>query len=181
MERWIRRKIPGDESGVRFNHVIVWRYKVFWTVMMQHEDWADDGWTTSMNDPSRRLLKAGWTLRSFLSVVTKTPRFTDYVVPFFVALVPFFLCVWGFFTPGSAPQLKTDSIQPLLGPREPPRLDCHSKGIVSVNDTPSYAQPSMFNQNAELHSAPNDCEPPALQEVEPPHTLWVVHPSRFQI
>ena len=181
MERWINRRISWDESVKGFQHVIVWRYRVFWTMMMKDENWGDEEWTISLNDPSRRLLKAIWTLRAFFSVAAKTPRFTDYVVPFFVASVPFFLCAWGFLTLGSAPQPKTDSIQPLLGPREPPRLDCHSKGIVSVNDTPSYALPSMFNQNAELHSAPNDCEPPALQEVEPPHTLWVVHPSRFQI
>ena len=37
-----------------------------------------------------------------------------------------------------------------------------------------------LDQNAELRSALNDCEPPALQGVELPHALRAAHPAGFK-
>lgn len=98
MERWINRQIAWDEFDMEFSHWISWRYWVFWTMVKQHKNWDDEHWIRSDNDPDNKLQKASWTLRAFLSVATKTPRFTDYVVPFFVASIPFLLSVWNFLS-----------------------------------------------------------------------------------
>lgn len=103
MEHWINRQISWDEFDMEFQHWIMWRYGVFWTMLKQHKTWEAEQWTASENDPNNKLQKASWTLRAFFSVATKTPRFTDYLVPFFVAAIPLLLCVWNFLSSKTGP------------------------------------------------------------------------------
>lgn len=95
MERWINRQILWDEFDMEHTHWISWRYGIFWTMLMQHKAWHEEECRKSDNDPDSKLQKVSWTLRAFFSVATKTPRFTDYLLPFFVASIPFALCVFG--------------------------------------------------------------------------------------
>lgn len=103
MEHWINRQISWDEFDMEYHHWISWRYGIFWTMLKQHKEWENEQWTTSENDPNNKLQKASWTLRAFFSVATKTPRFTDYLVPFFVAAIPLLLSVWSFLSTKPGP------------------------------------------------------------------------------
>lgn len=105
MEHWINRRISWDEYDMEFKHWISWSYGVSWTMLKQHKEWEAEQWTESENDPNNKFLKAFWTLRAFFSVATKTPRFTDYLVPFFVAAIPLLLGVWNFLSTKPSPTI----------------------------------------------------------------------------
>ena len=95
MGRWILQRFPQDEFN-EYRQWIFWRYGILWTLRIQDKNWEEDRWLDALQDPKSKLLKALWTLRGFLSVATKTPRFTDYVVPFFVAAIPMLLSIWNY-------------------------------------------------------------------------------------
>lgn len=97
MRSWILQRFPEDEFD-EYRNWIFWRYGAFWSLCVQHKEWDEDHWKTSPQDPKSKLLKAAWTLRAFFSVAATTPRFTDFVAPFFVALLPLLLAAWSVFT-----------------------------------------------------------------------------------
>lgn len=97
MGRWIRNQIPTDEFE-QYSYYVVWRFGVLWALYYEDHHSGQDTWHSSKRGPNRALSKGLWTIRAFTSVATKTPRFTDYVVPFFVAAIPLILCFQGFFT-----------------------------------------------------------------------------------
>lgn len=93
MTRWIFSRFSWNEYDTDFTHHIFW-HGFFWSLCENHKDWDPEQWVTADIEPKNKLLKSVWTVRAFLSVATKTPRFTDYVAPLFVALLPALLCVW---------------------------------------------------------------------------------------
>ncbi len=101
MRRWILKRFPQDEFD-EFRQWIFWSYGILWSLRVQHKDWEEEHWSPSSRDPKSTLRKALWTFRAFLSVATKTPRFTDYLVPFFVASIPLILSIWSFLVSRSS-------------------------------------------------------------------------------
>ena len=91
MRRWISQRISWDEFDVEYRHWLHWKYWILWSVKKQRKEWDSEHWTDSERDPSSKMLKAAWTLRSFLSVATTTPRVTDFFIPFIVAAIPVLL------------------------------------------------------------------------------------------
>lgn len=96
MERWMLSRVPEDEFSRTSNHVY-WQYGVFWTLYYMDEHTGDESWYPSKNGPQVAWKKTIWTVRAFISVAAKTPRFTDYVVPFLVAAIPLLLSISSFF------------------------------------------------------------------------------------
>lgn len=81
MGRWILDRIPEDEFGT-YSHHVGWECSVFWTLYYEDHESDHDGWYSSKQGPQSAWKKAMWTIRAFTSVATKTPRFTDCVMPF---------------------------------------------------------------------------------------------------
>ena len=97
MEQWILDRIPEDEFGT-YSHHVGWECGVFWTLYYKDHESGHDGWYSSKQEPQSAWKKAMWTTRAFTSAATKTPRFTDYVMPFFVTAIQLLLIIFSFFT-----------------------------------------------------------------------------------
>lgn len=95
MTLWILARFPKHEDSATSNH-IDWQYGVLWTLYHQDHDCGDDTRYRSKQNPQSSWKKAIWTLCAFISVAAKTPRFTDYVVPFLVAAIPLLLSISSF-------------------------------------------------------------------------------------
>ncbi|WP_313603720.1 hypothetical protein [Comamonas jiangduensis] len=100
MSEWIMARLPFDESDYEFNYWITWHYLFFWSLIFQEKRYAEnDQWSTSQLGPQNLFIKTSWALQALCSVATKTPRFTDYVMPLLVALCPLILKAWDFLGP----------------------------------------------------------------------------------
>lgn len=97
MEQWILGRFPEDEFGT-YSHRVGWECGAFWTLYYEDNESSHDGWYSSKQGPQSAWKKAMWTTRAFTSAATKTPRFTDYVMPFFVATIPLLLIIFSFLT-----------------------------------------------------------------------------------
>lgn len=99
MDAWIQRHLSVDDPNgfSECNYWVSWRYCIFWSLLIQHKDWDPERWEPAKRDPESEIFKASLTLRSFISVATKTPQFTDYIAPFLVALLPVLLVIWRLF------------------------------------------------------------------------------------
>ena len=94
MGHWILRRFSWDETDRDYQHWIFWRYCILWSLCEQHESWDSDHWSRSSLEPKSKFRKFIWAFRAFFFVAAKTPRFTDYAVPFIVALTPVLLAAW---------------------------------------------------------------------------------------
>lgn len=94
MGDWIKRKIIFDESDYEYTYWISWQYLIFWKLLSQHKNAMEYEYSVSNLEPQNKITKAFWTLQAFVSVATKTPRFTDYLMPFLVALCPLLIKLW---------------------------------------------------------------------------------------
>lgn len=97
VERWIFDRFPiCDEKEPAYSIDISWRYGIFWSMNFEDVESGESRWHRSKLGPQNALRKSVWTIRALTSVATKTPRFTDYVLPFFVAATPLILSIYSF-------------------------------------------------------------------------------------
>jgi hypothetical protein len=95
MGLWILERFPEDDLNT-YSYYVGWQYGIFWTLYYEDNESSQEGWHPSKRKPQNAWIKAMWAIRAFTSVATKTPRFTDYVMPFFVAVIPLLLSVWNY-------------------------------------------------------------------------------------
>lgn len=99
MSEWIEKRIPNfDPFKNGFKNWVEWKFIFFWSIYTSDIQSKNQDQTykhiKSTQDPNNKIFKLSLSLRSFLHVALKTPRFTDYVLPFFVAFAPLLLIIF---------------------------------------------------------------------------------------
>ena len=98
MGDWIASKHQSTQSLNQHRHFppsVTWNSPIKWHL----EDglYIDGRWEIRPV-PITLWTKTIWTVRAFVSTAIRTPRITDYLLPFVVGILPVLLVVWDFFT-----------------------------------------------------------------------------------
>lgn len=93
MADWIKKKYKSRLTTTESVPVVEWKSNLSW--ILKDGTWTDGIWVIK-EIPIHGLNKVAWTIRAFLSNAIRTPRFTDYLLPFLVALLPLLIAAWEF-------------------------------------------------------------------------------------
>lgn len=92
MENWICRKFPMDRD-IASQQVLRWNGWLQWELSECYGDEdVDEHWGSV--HPKNRWVIVACSVRSFVYVALRTPRFTDYLLPMIVAFLPVGLRTW---------------------------------------------------------------------------------------
>lgn len=94
MEIWIFERYQSIHTDPNSQPSLTWTSNMNWTLM--DGTYIDGRWVTKPMS-IKGWKKAAWSTRAFLSNAIRTPRFTDYLLPFLVALLPLVITAGEYF------------------------------------------------------------------------------------